>query len=307
MKERLAWVDWAKTFSMFAVVVGHGAVWKLDYLVYAFHVPAFFMLSGFLYKPHRVFNTLLSFLIPILFFSSLCWGFNIFEYGFSEGWDRNPLFVFVLNEDRPLFTGLWFLEALFIIRCLMGDCGFSFLLRHYKMLGIASAVAAVVIDMLHFEINVYALRAIECLPFFCFGIFLKELTFDPKTISWRLFFVGAAAFLALVYLNKQCDIMYNRYNATYFPFMVNAIIGSLLLFAVCSRLKPTDFSVQCSIGTLAILGTHNMVGQLLYQFLGNTVPVHILYYFVSMLVAYGIIKLLNRYAPYILGKVKWLR
>lgn len=58
-KKRLNWVDWAKTFGIFLVVFGHSFnpsssewSWELELLnlIYSFHMPLFFFLSGYLFK-----------------------------------------------------------------------------------------------------------------------------------------------------------------------------------------------------------------------------------------------------------------
>ena len=52
------------------MVLGHAGLGGLPReFIYAFHMPAFFIISGYLYKPHNWFKTLKGFGIPILFFS----------------------------------------------------------------------------------------------------------------------------------------------------------------------------------------------------------------------------------------------
>ena len=52
------------------MVVGHHVSNKiiLSY-IYAFHMPAFLIISGFLYKPHSWKKTIISFSFPVVFFS----------------------------------------------------------------------------------------------------------------------------------------------------------------------------------------------------------------------------------------------
>lgn len=52
-KERLHWLDYSKAIGMYLVVLGH--VIKdnsqlLKVIIYSFHMPLFFFLSGFLHK-----------------------------------------------------------------------------------------------------------------------------------------------------------------------------------------------------------------------------------------------------------------
>lgn len=52
MKERIHWIDWSKCILIYLVVVAHyGQISPfVDNLICAFHMPAFFMISGYLHK-----------------------------------------------------------------------------------------------------------------------------------------------------------------------------------------------------------------------------------------------------------------
>jgi len=53
---RFNWIDWAKTFGIYLVVLGHafapkeGIALEARNFIYTFHMPLFFFLSGFLFK-----------------------------------------------------------------------------------------------------------------------------------------------------------------------------------------------------------------------------------------------------------------
>jgi len=49
-KDRKAWVDIAKGLGIIAVVIGHSGS-SIAHLLYWFHMPLFFVISGFLFKP----------------------------------------------------------------------------------------------------------------------------------------------------------------------------------------------------------------------------------------------------------------
>lgn len=69
--KREIWIDYAKTILIFLMVLGHNSLPYIESkLIYAFHMPAFFILSGYLYKPKKWYKTLKCMLIPILFFHS---------------------------------------------------------------------------------------------------------------------------------------------------------------------------------------------------------------------------------------------
>lgn len=68
--KRENWIDWSKAILIWLMVLGHAGLSGMPReFVYAFHMPAFFIISGYLYKPHSCLRTLKSFGIPILFFS----------------------------------------------------------------------------------------------------------------------------------------------------------------------------------------------------------------------------------------------
>lgn len=56
--ERVVWIDWMKTLGIYFIIAGHcfGPGYKI---VYAFSVPLFFVISGFLYKIESVFHVFL--------------------------------------------------------------------------------------------------------------------------------------------------------------------------------------------------------------------------------------------------------
>ena len=69
-KGRITYIDWAKTICIFLMIVGHHENNRiiLSY-IYAFHMPAFFAISGFLYRPHPWKETLIAFSFPVVAFS----------------------------------------------------------------------------------------------------------------------------------------------------------------------------------------------------------------------------------------------
>jgi len=50
---RIIWIDWAKSLCMVLVVFGHCHFQDhlLSHIIYSFHIPLFFFLSGLLFLP----------------------------------------------------------------------------------------------------------------------------------------------------------------------------------------------------------------------------------------------------------------
>lgn len=311
---RIAWVDWAKALSIFFVVIGHVGNEILRPFVYAFHVPAFFVISGYLYKKSWWFQTLLSFAVPVLCFSVLWFLLSLIlsNFNLGEAWYVNTWFVYKLDATRPMFTGLWFLEVLFVGRLLLGDAGFDFIRDNYKFFSIFAVILSVSVDIFSVEMSWYVTRIIQCFPFLGLGLCLKEtnlFNINPKGKKTVAIAIGGGIlFLVLIYVNQWCDIMYNRYNSTFIVFYINAIIGSLLLIYLCLFLRKSSVIEIFSTGTLVILATHTRIASvfksILHKFV-NCEPLDgVLLPIVSMIVSYYIVIICKRYCPYLLGKIK---
>lgn len=94
-KKRENWIDWSKTILIWLMVLGHAGLNGIPRdFVYAFHMPAFFIISGYLYKPHTWFRTLKGFGMPIIFFSAinLCYVILRFELKGESILDGDLLF-----------------------------------------------------------------------------------------------------------------------------------------------------------------------------------------------------------------------
>ena len=63
--ERSSWIDYAKVIGIWLVVYGHTPGHYFVHWIFIFHMPLWFILSGYLYKP-RNFQAELKRTIPVL-------------------------------------------------------------------------------------------------------------------------------------------------------------------------------------------------------------------------------------------------
>ena len=121
-KERIAWIDVAKTIGMFAIILGHfkenaGHAYKF---VYMFHIALFFFLSGCTYNFKKmkileyIKDKIKKLLIPFIFFSVI---FIIVKIIMTNG-DISVLKSNLLNLSMGIlkgtgYGGLWFISCLF--------------------------------------------------------------------------------------------------------------------------------------------------------------------------------------------------
>lgn len=76
MKERLHYMDMAKGVGILCVIVGHLGSQKISNVIYSFHMPLFFLISGYFIckesKPKNVIKKRLKQLLPAYLLTTLC-------------------------------------------------------------------------------------------------------------------------------------------------------------------------------------------------------------------------------------------
>lgn len=188
--------DNAKYFAIVLVACGHAweplahgsrAVTAAYLTVYAFHMPAFALISGYFSRsfdmaPGRVRRLLTGVAVPYLVFET--------AYTFFYRWAQD-------DPDRPLSLldpgyALWFLVALFIWRL---TTPVWLALRHPVPVAMGFAVLAAVSPDIGGDISLQ--RVLSFLPFFVLGLTLRAEHFERlRTRRVRLLAlpVGVAAF-----------------------------------------------------------------------------------------------------------------
>ena len=81
---RLSWVDYAKVICIYLMIACHaGQKGLILDMTYQFHMPAFFIISGMLYRQKGFRKEILSFGVPILFCGMLSLGYKL-AMGFAH-------------------------------------------------------------------------------------------------------------------------------------------------------------------------------------------------------------------------------
>lgn len=312
-RERIAYIDIAKTICILLMVVGHWTTNStLLMYIYSFHMPALFVISGYLYKPHSWKRTLLSFGVPVAFYSlinlavliqtgeltinsilskEVFYSFFHYRYGLGEG----------------LYMGDWFIWALLGLRLLFGDIkGLSILKKYYIYISI---IVIVYMTFEYYLISVdklcrgwYIGRLLPSLPFFCFGFFIKERKWDPHSLSIYHVLFFAFIFVILPLINGACSINSNEYGMSYIIFLVNAIVSTLFIFSISVSIPENQFATIISKGTLLILGLHvpimKALDSILPYYCDYIIPI------LAILLCYYPILWLDKWCPLLLGKNK---
>lgn len=130
MTKRLDEIDILKSIGIILMIMGHiGFGGIFDYYIHAFHMPMFFMISGFLYKVSNlscidfIKKKAKSLIIPYILFSLFHYFIWIFIQLIKDSVNVNLLLplhsIFLINTDgMPIAGALWFLTALFFCECI---------------------------------------------------------------------------------------------------------------------------------------------------------------------------------------------
>jgi fucose 4-O-acetylase-like acetyltransferase len=126
-KERLHWIDWAKSLGILLVIIAHMPTqYGIGGMIYAFHMPLFIVISGFLYKPisfkQELIRSFYCLIIPYLIYNAI-----LIMLGFIAGPSMSLHVPF--PEIRYVFTGqqellplelriMWFIISVFLLRCI---------------------------------------------------------------------------------------------------------------------------------------------------------------------------------------------
>lgn len=276
MQERMIWLDNLKAYGIILVIIGHSIVitaandstGMLMKLIYSFHMPLFFFISGYLFRPNQenyFYKKWKVLLLPYLIFQMISVVFiNVFYYIKTGGLERDPLntllSVFYINGSVGWNSPLWFLIVLLIIELVF--VGFN-KLENKRWLQFTLVIASCIIGWGLSETGLkYPFGIHIVFGCFCF-YYLGNITEKYDLLGWLetnknlcvlLFFSsGIVLVINMIWLNgsKFVSVYDNYYGTNYFLFLLSATSG--ILFSV---LLIKQYNKMCSLtifGKKAIL------------------------------------------------------
>lgn len=322
--QREAWIDWAKAYLIYLVVVGHTSIPHNSGLwtyIYSFHMPAFFILSGYLYKPHHWRDTLKSLLTPVAFCSVI----NFLLYGIIAYFRKGSVDLhYMINncwlpyfeykpESVTLFIGFWFIVALLVSRLLLGDIErLTFIRRNYKVIFLILVAFMQLEPLLNIPssiTNLHLYKVLPSLPFMMIGIWLKEknITSFIRKEKQKIILVSLLFFVSIGLQIGYINMWESAYGTMGFiTFVINALASSILLFSTVAKFPKWNIAITFSNGTFLVLGLHYYLLfplHTLFNSIGfNNIFRPWLMGVVILLILYCPIKLIETYCPILLGK-----
>ena len=255
--KRIDYIDTARGLSLLAVIVGHiipiqaPSFQFIGAFLYSFHLPLFFIISGFLFNPvytpkEFIAKKIKGYIIPYVFCAaviSVCLIlFRIVDSGTKNLWSYitwNVIYYFIVQMR---FTALWFLTALF--------CAEIFL--YFLFLACRQRIAlvwyvAVIFGMVFIIYNMKGMHYLPwnidisfvVIPFLLFGYSLKQCDFFNRQevrkpfVPCLLMLVGVVCVACNLFVTggKCLDMFTGQYHCLPLVFIaaISLSIASILL------------------------------------------------------------------------------
>ena len=326
--QRKIWIDWAKTLSIFAIVWGHCFPEGLCGFIYAFNVPVFFIISGYLCHREASFGkcfdkTLHNLIIPYFILAAIKVAGPVIKHIGDGEWIWSVAAVlggFHSLNDAPGCSNLWFVYSLVIVKLLFQVSSG----RRDLALAMACLAGAVVYnDILHLEWRWAVSNCLLAYPFFIIGNSLRDKDILQRlVISARQYRYGAAfaaaLLIAVTYIvgtqNGQAKLYMGQYANNIVLFAIGALTGSMAVFVLSALLDGVRLKITrvISSGTIVILVFHRELLHPLLKEIGKTdtsslLTVNTLVFVSAIIVVmafYPIILLVKRFIPIVLGRRK---
>lgn len=287
-KNKIQWINRAKGIGILLVVIGHvlrglnnaglfvGNVFiNIDYIIYSFHMPLFFFLSGIFFfkslKKRKLKHFLLN-KINLLFYLYFLWSViqfmvQVLLNRYTNGNVNIEDFIRIFYQP---FGQMWFLYVLLLI-FIVNAFIFSLFSETYKYFIIGLLIiGGIILRIFNFE-EYYLLSKLSAnFLFFQLGILWSFSNVKLSLKSTRLMLVTtliAIVFILVIIININANKLDYDYQ------LIPAIIGSMLICLISQILKSKklnklgEFSLQIYLGHILFASGSRII---LHKFFSNT-------------------------------------
>lgn len=316
MKQRINWIDWAKSFCMFLVILGHTHIctsqaFVID-VIYSFHIPLFFFLSGLLCKDDISFLSIKKdfkyLLLPYLFYGMIG---LIIPYPIHLTELNLYLTKFLIGTDASI-GAIWFLPAIFICKQIgkMILCLYKQQRPTYYILFFLSFFLVIIAHK--YTLPFFLGSALCGLPFFLLGH--EFMRFYNKSLYYPLsVLVGIIVFMAILTsvfaeLHEPPVLAICSYGDNLCLYYVNAISGiaTVTYGGILLDKHSCQFVTVTSYGSIVTLWAHGVILSIFNYYIYNLIGIEVktytvwqalIYAVITYICCYYIIIIADRYLP----------
>ncbi|MBQ5561171.1 MAG: acyltransferase family protein [Lachnospiraceae bacterium] len=280
MKQRNTTMDVAKALAMLAVIIGHTKYNdNLRMVLYAFHLPVFFIISGYFFNIKESFSRFFikktkAYVIPYVSFSLIILLFNYWYSGYKAE-------TFKYNKEQLIFqqryTTLWFLTTLYIGILLFWLICYICKKNEWIILMVSTLISVVATYFTSLETeNAYWNYDIACiiLVYFAVGYLFRKkdvITLVTKTKPRVYFALFASVLLSATLttlnytLTKEYYELYHNHFGIYPLTTVAAVAASFAIFMLAHLLRTVKPLIIFGQNTMTYFTLHQSVALVLAQ------------------------------------------
>lgn len=322
-EKRIEWIDVSKVFVIWLMVLGHileksGMDAVVRNMIYSFHMPFFFFISGYLYKnksldfwQYTIANSK-SLLVPYAFLRICSFALLIPFILFTKLDVSNYLMDFIGGCGNSPGGASWFLLCFFCVK----EIYYWIDKLNARLKWLTIIIMAIVSYILPYRLFWNLDGALMAIPFFFIGTQYKQFVskvlyyFGNKSILLPTIFLISLVFV-LTHLQGTVsiyDTIFGHYPLLFYPV---AFVGITAVLLLSSKTKNNKYFETFSKGSIVIMGLHGAIYPyilLVYRVLvrpaisnsTNLIIEVMISLFIMALLYYPIIWL-QRYVPFLIG------
>ncbi|HRN96319.1 MAG TPA: acyltransferase family protein [Candidatus Levybacteria bacterium] len=290
MKQRVGWIDIARGIGILAVLYGHAVSGdSYRHIVYAFHMPLFFFLSGIVFRPQKyreffpfLWKNVVTILFPYFLFaflSYLIWLSARTTMPSVESITQHFLNVLYGNSSGLFFNVvLWFLPCLFVTKLLFWiitrvSLNSKYILATLILLSAGGYIFSILYPGIKLPFGLET--ALNATVFFGMGYLwqahTQKISSPLQKYAIPTFFILTLLMIGLAQTNfnlygYQIDMRLNRYS-NYFLYYGAALSGIFAVVIVSLKLKSNRMLEHIGKQSLPLFVWHIIVFTYLTQFL----------------------------------------
>lgn len=336
--KRENWADFAKGIGIILVRFGHQKIFgkKLIYLIYTFHMPLFFVISGYFYRGKngvlkQIKHKAYTIMMPFFSYEILKWCLSVLgTFLLKRKLDLKLNFllgVFFNAPDSKYSNPIWFFSCLFCAEVMFIIIS-KIVSAYYNEKKVARNILIITLVISGMAYIIYTYTGIKLpwnldlalvmLPFLGVGYWIREnniLCMLKKSYSLqRLSIYGLLLIIVCVinaYFGKSnIDYAMRNYNE-WISCVIVGIIGTLFLLIICLQIKENrllKFIGKNSGLYYLMIGTVSQSWGKVCKYMFGTSQNEYIYFFLTLFL--GLVTLipicyiLNRYFAFFIGKKK---
>ena len=275
-KKRYEWIDIARGIVIISVIIGHADCPSLMHKgIYGFHIPFFFILSGFLYNSEKwkqkgikelIKNKWKSYVIPyfVLSFVNLFINIPVEYLGNEKIRGKELLFstikhffwIFYSPNDNgkvPNCIPLWFLLCMFVSYVFV-----YFMMKYNSSVRMLICFLAMVTDFAIFKFVPYPLpwhlgTALMGMTFMYAGFLIKEYNILDKINIYLILCLFVLGFYS-IYVNDEISMNNNRLQNIVLLLVGSVSVSMAIMGFCCKYLKKSVLLAKLGKNTILIMG-----------------------------------------------------